>query len=98
MIDGRIKQNQRTKRTRFIFSSDGDPNVTYSCKLNDGKFEDCELMYDHMGHGGPSLPIYNVISPNSILILLKSKITHCLCINCVTYIYVRTYMHPYTYA
>ena len=48
MIDASIKHNQRRKRTKLTFSSDGDPGVTYQCKLDDGKFEECEFMNKHI--------------------------------------------------
>ena len=43
MVNGRISYNQKTRKTIFKFSSDGDASVLYQCKLDDGKFEDCEL-------------------------------------------------------
>ena len=46
MINGNVKYSERRKRTALIFSSDGDPRVTYQCKLDDKKFKDCELYID----------------------------------------------------
>ena len=45
MVRGSIKHNKGRKRTRLRFSSDGDPKVTYACKLDDEKFNDCKLIY-----------------------------------------------------
>ncbi len=44
MVSGKVRHNQRRNRTRFRFSSDGDPKVTYRCKLDDGEFDDCEFI------------------------------------------------------
>ena len=44
MVSGKVKYNQQRNRTRIRFSSDGDPEVTYGCKLDDGKFDDCEFI------------------------------------------------------
>ena len=44
MVSGKVNYSQRRNRTRFRFSSDGDPEVTYGCKLDDGKFDDCEFI------------------------------------------------------
>ena len=44
MVRGNIKHNNKRKRTTLKFSSDGDPKVTYECKIDDKKFKDCELI------------------------------------------------------
>ena len=44
MVSGKVSHNQRRNRTRLRFSSDGDQKVTYQCKLDDGKFNDCEFV------------------------------------------------------
>ena len=43
-VSGRVKHIR--KKIRFGFLSDGGPKVTYKCKLDDMKFEDCELICD----------------------------------------------------
>ncbi len=43
-VRGKISHNKRRKRTKFSFSSDGNPGVTYQCKLDDGKFKECEFI------------------------------------------------------
>ena len=35
VVRGNIKHNNITKGTKFKFSSDDDPKVTYKCKLDD---------------------------------------------------------------
>ena len=44
MIDGRIRHSRQRNRTVLRFSSDGDPDVTYICKLDDEEFIYCELI------------------------------------------------------
>ena len=44
MISGKFNHNNKRSRTRFRFSSDGDSKVTYKCKLDDERFEDCEFI------------------------------------------------------
>ena len=43
MISGKFNHNSKRSRTRFRFSSDGDSRVTYKCKLDDERFEDCKF-------------------------------------------------------
>ena len=44
-ITGKVRHNQRTRRTRFTFSSDPEDSfsVTYECKLDGRKYKKCEL-------------------------------------------------------
>ena len=44
-INGKVKHNRRTKKTKFTFSSDpvDDLIVTYRCKLDNRKYRKCEL-------------------------------------------------------
>ena len=44
MINGRFNHNNQRNRTRFRLSSDGDPKVTYKCKLDNRNFDDCEFI------------------------------------------------------
>ena len=44
MIHGTIDHDQNRNATIFEFSSDGDPKAKYTCKLDNDKFNDCELL------------------------------------------------------
>ena len=52
MIDGKIRHNRRRNNTALRFSSDGGPEVTYKCKLDDEEFINCELIanFDYPFH------------------------------------------------
>ena len=43
MINGSF-MHSRNRKSTFRFSSDGDPKASYKCKLDDKKFDDCELL------------------------------------------------------
>ena len=38
--------NRKNKTTTFTFSSDDHSRSTYKCKLDNGKFKQCELIYE----------------------------------------------------
>ena len=42
MVRGSVKYKRGRKSTRLIFSSDGDSRVTFQCKLDNKRFEDCK--------------------------------------------------------
>ena len=43
-VNGRARHSRRTGNSTLRFSSDGDPLVSYECKLDDEDFEDCEFI------------------------------------------------------
>ena len=43
VVHGSIKHNSQRKKAKLRFSSNGGPKVTYRCKLDDKRFEDCKL-------------------------------------------------------
>lgn len=42
-INGRVRHNQRRKKTTLTFSSDDDLRTTYRCKLDNRDFQQCKF-------------------------------------------------------
>lgn len=43
-ITGRVRNNNRKRKSNFKFTSDNDSRVTYQCKLDDRPFEYCKFI------------------------------------------------------
>ena len=43
-VMGRARHNRRRGRTTLRFSSDGDPLISYECKLDNEDFKNCKFI------------------------------------------------------